>query len=84
MYFALMLVLLSALLLVLPYVFPEAVLPQDAHWRVLYLAALVMLVGSSAALSRLSKKHQWQFALAWLAIFAGVMLIYELLAKPAG
>ncbi|MCE2927811.1 MAG: hypothetical protein LW823_09260 [Rickettsiales bacterium] len=75
---------IAALLLLLHFVFPDAVLPQDVHLHILYAVMLLVLVGSGITLQRTHAKENIRNAGIWIAIIAGLMLAYQLLANLGG
>ncbi|MDX2112190.1 MAG: hypothetical protein SFW63_00420 [Alphaproteobacteria bacterium] len=75
---------IGALLMLLHGLFPDAVLPRDAHLHILFSVLLLALVGSGITLQRTHAKENIRNAGIWLAIIAGLMLLYQLLANPVG
>ncbi|MFW0777241.1 MAG: hypothetical protein ACN2B6_05935 [Rickettsiales bacterium] len=72
------------LLAVLWILFPQALVGYDAApMRILYLFALLLLVGSGITMQRTSAKKHFKNAAIWVAIIAGLAFVYELLDKMA-
>jgi len=70
------------LLAVLWMMFPQALAGYDAApMRILYLFALLLLVGSGITMQRTSRAKHLKHAAIWVAIIAGLVLAYELLDK---
>ena len=72
------LLVLIAGLLVLHLLFPDAVNTPDEYMRILYLAAVLVLVGGGWRISRVSGADRFRYASIWLMIILSLMLAHQL------